>query len=129
MYLGLSSAVLEELLAGSFSLELGFEAPEYARGSLTLDSFYQEFGRREIIHLGREECMSGEIMILIAIFRYVLTMYQAYVKSIHTSPLWSGRHHKWLQIRESQISEFPKKSGVGVSWQGKLSCSLPSLLG
>lgn len=46
VHLGLSSTVLEELLAGSFSLELGFEDPEYARGSLTLDSFYQGFGRR-----------------------------------------------------------------------------------
>lgn len=45
-YLGLSSTVLGELLAGNFSLELGFEDPEYARGELTLDSFYLEFGRR-----------------------------------------------------------------------------------
>lgn len=27
---------------------------------------------------------------------------------------------KWLQIWEGQISGFPKKSGVGVSWPGKL---------
>lgn len=46
VHLRLSSAVLEELLGGSFSSELGFEDPEYARGSLTLDSFYQRFGRR-----------------------------------------------------------------------------------
>ena len=73
VYSGLSSTVLEALLAASFGLELGFEEPECTRGAVNLDSFVQGLERRWIRHLGREECMSGEIitaatMILIAIF-------------------------------------------------------------
>lgn len=45
-YSGLSPAVLEELLAGSFTLELGFEDPKCARGACSLDSFDGGLGRR-----------------------------------------------------------------------------------
>ena len=46
VYSGLSSPVLEALLAESFGLELGFEDPECARGAVNLDSFFQGVGRR-----------------------------------------------------------------------------------
>lgn len=46
VHLGLGFVVLEELLAGRFSWELGFEDPECTRRALTIDSFYQGSGRR-----------------------------------------------------------------------------------
>lgn len=46
VYSGLSSTVLEALLAASFGLELGFEEPECTRGAVNLDSFFQGLERR-----------------------------------------------------------------------------------
>ena len=73
VYSGLSSTVLEALLAASFGLELGFEEPECTRGAVNLDSFFPGIGEEVDKTSGKRgvyvwEIITAATMILIAIF-------------------------------------------------------------
>lgn len=68
--------------------------------------------------------MSEEIIVMIFNCYFLLCVYHvsdmlsAYVPHLYGQG--DSRVCKWLQIQESQISRFPKKSGIGVSCRDKL---------